>query len=270
MPSPLFIVGSGRCGSTWLYSILRQHPGIALTNEAKVIDFLYFCAELAAVPVNRRAEFFTNETVEMRGLVHADYVDTFVTVFHRHVKAICEDFYATQFAGRDYAFWGDKLPDPRAAATARWVWPDARYLVLVRDPRDVLCSWWAFAKRADIARDDPKLVGVSAQSLADSWRLLYSGVLEQLDGALQVRYEDLRADPRPRVAEILAWLGLPWVNGLDAELDAGQVFASHGTAATPAATIGRWQRELSQEDIRTVERVCGPLMQRFGYVLTDR
>jgi hypothetical protein len=268
MPTPFFMVGSGRCGSTWLYSVLRHHPAMALTNEAKVLDFLYFCVELAAVAADETREFFTNQTVRMRGLVGRDYTEAWSAAVSRHAKAICEDFYATVFAGRPYRVWGDKLPDPRAAVMARWVWPAARYLVLVRDPRDVLCSWRAFARRAAVARTDPKLVGLTAEALANSWQRLYSGVLEQLDAPLVQRYEDLRREPRRYIGDILAHVGLEWTAEVERALPAAETFASHGTSASPEATIGRWRGELAPEDVRTVEATCGELMRRFDYPLS--
>jgi len=38
---PLFILGSGRCGPTYLFALPEKHPHIARTNEAHVLDFLW-------------------------------------------------------------------------------------------------------------------------------------------------------------------------------------------------------------------------------------
>ena len=47
---PFFIVGLMRSGTTYLYRLLADHPKIALTNEARVADFLTFCCRLAGIP----------------------------------------------------------------------------------------------------------------------------------------------------------------------------------------------------------------------------
>jgi hypothetical protein len=265
MPSPFFIIGSGRCGATWMYTVLREHPDIAMTDEARVLDFLYFCAELVNVPYSRRAAVPPRESVELRGIVRDPYVATLSPVFLRHVKAICEDFYATYFAGRSYKWWGDKLPDPRAAMAARRVWPDTRYVVLVRDPRDVLTSWRAFAEKPEIARGDPQLVGLAAETLARSWDAVYRNVFLQLEKPLIVRYEDLRREPRRHVGEMLALLGLDWTPQMERVLAAEEVFLTHGTSSSPEASLGRWRTELPAEDVRVVERICGETMERFAY-----
>ncbi len=265
MASPFLIVGSGRCGSTWLYSILREHPEIALTNEARVLDFLYFCVELAGVPASEVRELVTREPLRMRGIVREENLATWARVFTPHAKNACEDFYRQTFPGKRFAWWGDKLPDPRAAWSARYVWPDARYLVLVRDPRDVLCSWRAHARRPGVARDYPELVDLTAEALARSWNAIYRGVTEQLARPLWLRYEDLRREPRARIGEVLASLDLGWTAEVERALQQDSTFADHATAATPDATIGRWRAELPEGDARAIERACAELMRRFGY-----
>ena len=45
---PLFILGSGRCGSTLLHTMLIGHSKIVLTNEARLVNVLHFCSQLAA------------------------------------------------------------------------------------------------------------------------------------------------------------------------------------------------------------------------------
>ena len=269
MASPFLIVGSGRCGSTWLYSILREHPQLALTNEARVLDFLYFCVELAGVPSTEIRELITREPVRMRGIVRAENVAAWTPVFTARAKDACQDFYRQAFPDKPFRWWGDKLPDPRAALSARYLWPDARYLVLVRDPRDVLCSWRAHARRGAVARDYPELVGLTAASLAASWNALYRGVGEQLARhavpPLWLRYEDLRREPQRRIGEVLAFLELTWTPEVERALQQDSTFDAHATAATPDASIGRWRAELPVEEARAIESACGELMQRFGY-----
>jgi hypothetical protein len=46
--TPFFITGTGRSGSTFLYLLLRAHPKIAITNEARIIDALWLAYQAAA------------------------------------------------------------------------------------------------------------------------------------------------------------------------------------------------------------------------------
>lgn len=270
MATPFFIVGSGRCGSTWLYYVLRDHPEIALTDEARVLEFLYHATVLAAVPHHERVELGTRDGVTMQGIVHADHVASFAPLFTRHAKVICEEFYRERFADKNYRYWGDKLPEPRAAASARYVWPDARYLVLVRDPRDVFCSWHAHARREKVAHDFPELVGLTMASFARSWNAVYRGFAEVLEAPMTLRYEDLCADPRRRIGEVLRWLDLPWTEEVERAFMANESFASHGTSANLAATNGRWRRDLREDDRIELVEACGETMRHFGYDPDER
>ncbi len=265
MPRPFFIVGSGRCGATWLYEILRHHERIALTNEARVLDFLYFCNELVNLPSSRLGACVPCESITMRGLVRDAYLPTLSKVFLRHCKDICEAFYREHFADRDYLWWGDKLPDPRVALGAQRLWPDARYLLLVRDPRDVLCSWRAFAKRREVHEQHPELLDYPASILAASWQAIYSGLPQELDDVMILRYEDLCAQPRQHIEAFLGYLDLAWSDSVAQALRANRSFEIHGTSASLEASLGRWRSELSAADVEIIEGVCSDVMQTFGY-----
>ncbi|MEM7198926.1 MAG: sulfotransferase [Planctomycetota bacterium] len=264
--SLFLILGSGRCGSTWLYEVLREHPEIALSNEARVFDFLHFCVELVNVPETRIGHFVTREDVHMRGIVGEHHQPAIAKVFTGRTKEAAEDFYRELFPKKKYRWFGDKLPDPRAALTAMNLWPDYRYLILVRDPRDVLCSWRAYAKRDNIKANYPELIDLTAPVLARSWSTLYAGLLERVANPLVMRYEDTVAEPRHHIEQVLAFLGLEWHKWVERALETGGPFRTHGTAPTPESSRGRWQRELSEADVAVIEEVCGELMQRFDYL----
>src|SRR5438874_3365729 len=43
------------------------------------------------------------------------------------------------------------------------------------------------------------------------------------------------------------------------------LFKAHGTSRDPAASIGRWQTELSREEIAACDQAFASFMHRFGY-----
>lgn len=264
---PFFILGSGRCGSTYLYNLLAAHPRIALTNEGKVLDFLWFCSEYAGLPSQHERAFALHVETRLRGLIQPDYLATFAAVFPRHVRAIAEDFYATQFAGKDYWRWGDKLPDPRAALAARELWPDVAYVVLVRDPRDVLCSFRRFADSGAKAVQE-RLPGWGKRAAAEfcvEFRSLYGYGLPLVPDALLVRYEDLVRTPQQELGRVLAHLDLEPVAAPIDDAAQTELFARHGTSASAEASIGRWRHDLPADEAAFVQQELGDLLTRFGY-----
>jgi hypothetical protein len=264
--APFLIVGSGRCGSTWVYRVLREHPRLALTNEAHVLDLLCICAHLAEIPRSRTLRLhFRPEVVDVHGIVSPDEIAHFAPVFAEHAIACCEAFYRRRFPDKDILYWGDKLPGPAAIQGAFPAWPDTKVLVLVRDPRDVLCSWRAYGKVERVARNDPGMATMAAESHARTWAQSYRELLLLEGRSCVLRYEDLLADPRASFTRVLDYLGLGWTPEVEAALAGNDTFVSHGTASSAAASAGRWRSELPAGDLAIVERHCGEIMARYGY-----
>ena len=257
---PFFIVGTGRSGSTYLYHILKKHSKIALTNEAKLLDALFFCYEYCTLP--------NGEVSERRGfcgVVHADAIPVFSNLFAKHAKQMLEEFYTASF-NKPFTHWGDKLPDPYCAVAARRIFPQVHFIVLVRDPRDVLCSYRSFS----LGLSTPFnrwWVGLSYREQCDAWRKIYDYILSNLDVYHVVAYEQLVYNPVKVVKGVFRFLGLDMCPAVEHAIQTNNSFAGHSISPSPQASIGRWKRELTPEEVRMVEDVCGPLMRRFGYMV---
>ena len=263
MTSPFFIVGSGRCGSTWVYEVLCEHPRLALTNEAHVLDMLVLCSRLASVPRTEVMRLhFRPEVVDVHGIISPRDTELFAPLFNELAVRCCEDYYRRRFPDQDFLYWGDKLPGPDAVQGAFSPWPDTKLLTLVRDPRDVLCSWRAFGQSGG---RHAKHAEMTAESLARSWAGSYRELLRLQSGVMHLRYEDLCRDPRDSFGKILAFLGLDWEPAMEEAFRGNNTFASHGTSDSLAASEGRWRQELSAEDIAVIEQHCGEVMAAYGY-----
>ena len=144
----------------------------------------------------------------------------------------------------------------------RAVYPDAAYLHLVRDGRDVARSisavpFFGIPDPADAAR---------------LWRRVLEAVRAEaphLQQFREVRYEQLLADPVREVGELLRWLGLPVteeVAGQLAERSRTRVSVHAGTAQ-PVGT-DTW-RALPPDVLARVYAECGPLLIREGYAAAE-
>lgn len=121
--------------------------------------------------------------------------------------------------------------------------PEARLVVIHRDPRDVVCSLveqrWAPREPVAAAR--------YFRAIMDRWY----AVRARLPAAsyLEVSYEALVRGPDAILADIANVTGLPLVPG------------PHGLRDT---TVGRWQRGLSQDDLRRVLPYLAPELEGSG------
>lgn len=170
---------------------------------------------------------------------------------------------------------------------ARW-FPDARFVVSVRDPRDTVASMLRVGQRQRRFR----LRSVVAESGRDMIRLsaVYRGAYLPLLRRLRrdrdlaarvrfVRYEDLVADPGAEAAALGAFCGVAVPDGGVASLPRSQGLArvaahphwrSYLTALSerPVSrkSVGTHARILSDEEVRMVQKRCRRLMKHFEYI----
>jgi hypothetical protein len=155
----------------------------------------------------------------------------------------------------------------------RELYPEARELFLVRDFRDMVASMVAYNARKGYGDFGRVRVETDAEWLAslgrgvirlrDSWR-------ERGNAETLVRYEDLVQRPETVLPPLLSALGLSAnaeiVRHLIAEAAPGAPeLQGHGTAASPADSIGRWQRDLPPDLQQVAMETFGDLLEEFGY-----
>jgi hypothetical protein len=151
------------------------------------------------------------------------------------------------------------------------LYPDAREVVLVRDPRDVLTSILATTDRRaaqPLPEDPARWVGEEFTRrilvVLDSWQ-------GRRDRTYLVRYEDLMMRPRETLAGVAGYLGLdagpdsvdPMIEGAGRRLPG---MDEHRTSADSASSIGRWRRDLDPQLAEACERAVAPALEAWGYV----
>jgi hypothetical protein len=154
------------------------------------------------------------------------------------------------------------------------LYPGAREVMLVRDFRDMVASMFAYdvkrgrrGFRRDHAPGDREYVldevRTSVDALVRTWH-------RRSERTLLLRYEDLVLEPHETVPALLAHLGLAaapeTVEQMVATLfDRDRGAEGHRTVSDPRESIGRWQRDLSDELIAACEDALAPSLETFGY-----
>ena len=132
------------------------------------------------------------------------------------------------------------------------IWPDARFIHIVRDARDV--AWSMIAKG---------LAGNTYFAVED-WlaaEALWSRLRRELppDRWTEIRYETLVTQPEATLTGLCEFLGVPFDQAmLDYPND-----TIYG-APSPHA-IGRWKRRLSLDSVRLAEARIGDMLVELGY-----
>ena len=182
---PIFVIGSPRSGTTLLRLILDSHPRISCGEET------HFLRDLEAI-VGRNWEL-----VATYGLDREWWLD--------HIRSLYDQFQAEVLTRSGKSRWAEK--DPTYTLHLPFIeelFPDAVYVHLLRDGHDVVASFkdrWGYKSAARAARTEWARYVTTARELGD--RLPPARYLE-------LRYENLVADPEAEGQRLFAFLGEDW------------------------------------------------------------
>jgi Sulfotransferase family len=281
LPVP-FVVGSARSGTTLLRLMLDAHPEVAIPAETQ------FYPGVLAVEAHRTD--WLDAVLEAMVSNHSwgDFgirADAFARIVRASRPAgpgdVLRAFYRTYAARFGKPRWGDKWPGNvlHMTAIAR-VLPEARFVHIIRDGRDVAASlrtmWWR--------------PGDSYEACIELWAgRIRTARAQAATGIpyLEVRYESLVRAPRETLAQVCAFAELrydeamlgyaPRAAARHAEMSdwnfGGRLIPHAELVAVHAAThrplnedaIGRWRAEMSEADVAACERAAGDVLAELGY-----
>jgi Sulfotransferase family len=262
---PFFVVGCARSGTTLLRTMLDGHPQLAVPPESHFVVGLSprwwrpgRRPTLDDVLAHPKVRAWDVDPVMLRA--RAEAADA------RAYPALVDAVFSAYAAEHGKARWGDKTPGyvSYLPDLAR-LFPEARFVHLVRDGREVAASlaewdwgartavsgafWWAHKVR--VGRRDGARLGP--------------------DRYLELRLEDLLADPEATLRRLCAFLGeefAPAMLGYPERMAAagGPVRRQERHLVRPPTPgLRDWRDGLSSRDQAAVEEVCRPMLAAFGY-----
>ena len=190
-PAPVFLLGFPRSGTTLLERVLRAHSGVTVVEEQETLAPLLEDFVLAADGVERIAG------------MDAAALEPY--------RAGYRDLTRRLAAALDGQLVIDKMPlYTLFLPLIRHVFPDARIILALRDPRDVCLSCFAqnFALNAAMAQFLD--IGTTASYYATVMGLGLESLKRRPGCTLSVRYEALIDDLEGEARRILEFLGLEW------------------------------------------------------------
>jgi hypothetical protein len=239
----VFVVGSPRSGTTFLAGAVGAQPGFVDLGEVKPLK----------ANVDRWMSLAEEEAArELRSTVERVRRLAFVRDL-RPVEQTPELSFVVGAAVRAY--------------------PQSTVLHIIRDGRDVVCSLLAkgWLREREGHDDARKPFGVhprawvepdrrdeftharEAARAAWAWRRYVSAARAAPAHTLEVRYEDIAADPGAAAALIAVRL----------ETDPEPL--AEALAAVHSRSVGRWRRDLTAEQVADVEGEAGTLLRELGY-----
>lgn len=238
---PLFLVGAERSGTTLLRLMLEHHPRLAFRNEFEfVVDLV---GDDGAWP---SIDAYTDWLSTHRIFLNAGFsVDESLSY-----PDLCRDFLEQHRAGSGKDLVGATVH--RHFDRLLLIWPEARFIHLVRDPRDVANSNIGMGWAGNVWHGAGRWV--EAEQLWDAFHVKLAP-----SDWITVTYEELVADPRPVLARICAFIGIDYD-------DAMLSYPEDTTYERPDASLrNQWQRKLTPREVQYVEARVGALLEARGY-----
>jgi len=257
--SLIFVGGAGRSGTTLMRVMLNAHPSLCAGPEFKLVPSI---AELYRQMKNMR------DTRKAYNLTESDIRRSFALF----VNSLFEGFRKCNGAKKVV----EKTPhNVLIMKELVEILPQAKFIHVVRDGRDVACSltkmnWTDFRGRIlpyveNIENAIRYWVQVVSRALQDAKHPSLQGKV------MIVHYEELVCHPEEVMREVLTFLDEPWIddvlNYTAVKRENEPVESSTGQVAHKpySSSIGRWRREFDSTNVNIVKGIAGRLLIELGY-----
>jgi Sulfotransferase family len=275
----LFIVGCPRSGTTLLQRMVDAHPEVAVVHETHWIPRWF--EKRKGVTADGMV---TPELVEN---VIADRRFTNLKVAPEDVTALLDSDSAVPYAsfvsalfdlharGRGKRLAGDKTPAyVRNIPTLHSLWPEAKFVHLIRDGRDVALSVAGWSRAESAAGRFTTYADEPVATTAVWWE--WNVRVGREDGAAlpeglyhELRYERLVADPEAACAALCEFLGLRYDESMLA-FHEGRTRDDPGLDAKRAwrpitSGLRSWAEEMPRGDAERFDAASGELLDELGY-----
>lgn len=262
--SPIFIGGAGRSGTTLMRVILDTHPNIVCGPEFKIIPSIL---EHWANTARRFGSILRSYNLSTEKL-SSSYASFILDLLGPLLEKSGKQRIAEKSPNNVFYFYH-----------LSQMFPESPLVHLIRDGRDVVCSLltmnWVSAdsnKRfsytenaAEAARYwvQAVAVGKKAGSMPSAQRKYF-----------EVRYEDIVQNPEPTLRRLFTALDEPWnpcvLEFHTKKRDLGEESsASQVSQKLYSSSVGRWKRDLADEDKKMVKEVAGDLLIELGYAKSN-
>lgn len=271
---PVFEIGVARSGTTILSLMLDAHPRLAIPYESHF--FIEYYRNWSAINERMRSYEGRRQVVAeildepyVRGWDHTPPLDSIdlagCTGLDSAIRAVYESY--ASYHGKD--IWGDKTPRYITHIDVlNNLFPDGKFIHLVRDGRDVALSLMAqrfgpsdFVSALRFWREKI-LVGQKMLAMLPEGRVF------------TLRMEDLAAAPEEHMGELCDFLDI----GYDPQMltsfrenlgdKVGARIEGHHAGLSKPLEIGnvtKWDKKLSAADQAVAWEYAGDLLREFGY-----
>ena len=252
MTAPFFFVlGLPKSGTTWVQKALDSHPQLICRGEGKFTVFRKHMSKAAV----KYSDYLAGHQRKVFG------EEFFPQLSRAEFDRVYRCFIETRLIGEGIPDGVRRIgnKDPEHGMVLNDLaqhFPDAAFIHVIRDPRDVAVSTWHHMRRiepgfVETIGDFPTF----AEQNVKEWRVYVRSVrkaaAERGLDYREVRYETLHADARPALRGMLEHLGVDTTDAVVARcLDAASFERASGGRARGQADTGSFYRKGETGDWR--------------------
>lgn len=288
LASPVFIIGNPRSGTSLFRLLLTSHSKMVIPPECGFIAWLYedfgnwrvedletkldiFLDKLNAC---KKFDTWEIELGKLKSFLYEKKPESY--------SQLCASvylYYSLRFH-KDIMLWGDKnnfYIDYLEQLLE--IYPQAKFIHLVRDGRDVYCSYLDVMNRGSNSSYAPKL-NTEINVVANEWNnnlMKVESFFSQHSEVrnITIRYEDLIASPDVVLKKVFSWCGLNYESGvldffeqnatLKLEPEKTMDWKSKTKEPIDPKNSGKFKSILNINQIEQFNRTAKEALYRFGY-----
>jgi hypothetical protein len=271
-----FVGGAPRSGTTWLQYLLDSHPEVSCRGEGLFMNHLAQPIESIMRQRGQAIEAKNNSVFRHAGGYPLPQPEDAEFLLGTAVLLALE----RQCAGKPCRAVGEKTPENVFLfVRLKRLFPNARFIGIARDPRDVLTSAWHFFHRPAAEPDEAEakfaFIRSALPSLNNGARTMLALVGQYPADCMIVTYERMREAAAPVAAQLFRFLGVSDGDDVVADCVARTSFAAlsggrpSGVAQDGSffrkGVVGDWRSTFTSEMNEMILRELGWMFPHYGW-----
>lgn len=263
----LFVSGFPSGGTDLMKTILNAHPDVFLNGEMPLLDRLSDYGYTSTTLIETENDMHKLKSVlssldiwhNIKNLRQADKI-ILDAIKENDISLTIEYVLQKMFSDKNTRVWGNKTPQYTENMPAlSEIFPDALWLIVTRDPRDICLSWknkWG------------KNMIFCASKWAERMKKGFERAKKYSNQCLFVRYEDLLLETEETCKKICRFLGIPFSKRMlehykYTDENLGKI--NYGRPIV-SQNINKWADHMSDKLVKRIEEIAFESMTIFGYM----
>ncbi len=287
----VFLVGTGRCGSTMVHEVLAKHEMLGFVSNIEdnlpgINTFGRWNNTLYRSVLGRYtrkggvrfapSEAYNLISKEVSPIYANSCRDLYASDVTPWLEARFKRFFEIRNEKQGKTIFSHKYTGWSRMGFFTKIFPQARFIHVVRDGRAVANSWlqmpwwggyrgpenWLWGGLQQEVAEDWEAHGKAFHYLAAlSWKILMESFHQaeeflDEDVYLKLKYEDIVSNPREKFEEILRFCGIPWTSAFERQFDR-QIFRQSRSRS--------FEKDLTRKQIEDIGNALVPILEQYGY-----